>query len=81
MLDETDLTKLTVDQLCSLVQVRGQAIQFDRQADDRLHQKITSGEFDVDTYNQFIAAKDDILAKLATAEEKILAGTGNSATN
>ena len=74
-----DLNTLSKEQLISLVQARGQAIQFGAEADQTLFTTAGEGRLDSSAFHKFMNAKSDILAGLATAEEKILAGNISSA--
>lgn len=75
------ISDLTKEQLFALVQVRGQAIQFDRNADAILWERLATSTIEPGDFEKFKAAKDKILADMATAEEKILAGQASSQTN
>ena len=69
---DTDLTKLSKKQLISLVQLRGQAIEFHSNADGLLLEKIENETIEAGDFEKFFAAKVDILASLMEAEEEVL---------
>ncbi|MCY1668609.1 hypothetical protein [Rhizobium sp. SL86] len=71
---QIDLNTLSKEQLFFLVQVRGQALQMHRAADDRLFEIFEAGELTKDQAHRFMNAKLEILGSLAIAEEQILAG-------
>lgn len=73
-MDQVDFSTLTHEQLVYLVQVRGQAIAQAAQADNTLWDKLASSSIQAGDFEAFMDAKQSIMAGLATAEEKILAG-------
>lgn len=73
MSDSIDLDNLTKEQLVSMVQVRGQALEMYRHADDALMEKMAAG-LNADDLQQYNDAMNNILVGLMQAEEQIIGG-------
>lgn len=78
---EYRISDLTKEQLFALVQVRGQAIQFDRKADTILWERLATSTIEPGDFEKFKATKDKIIADLASVEEQIIAGQVNMQKN
>lgn len=74
MSGKIDLTKLSHEQLMHMVDVRGQALQMHHAADQQLLQMIEAEKLTDQHVAGYVKAKNDILAGLQVAEEKIMAG-------
>jgi hypothetical protein len=72
------ISDLTKEQLFKLVQVRGQFVQMSSDLDNGLHQALLDGATDLNTFPTFFEKKNKLLADLATAEERIMAGASSS---
>lgn len=74
-----DLNTLTREQLVYLVQVRGQALEFNSNADRTFIEKLTGPDFTQADMNQYMEAKNAIALDFMAAEEQIIGGAGRTA--
>ncbi|MGV8936987.1 MAG: hypothetical protein ACOH2J_07665 [Allorhizobium sp.] len=73
------MTTLTEDQLIALVQVRGQALEFNATADRKFLARLQGPNFQGVDLEQYVQEKEEILLSLMKAEEMIIDGGDETA--